>query len=54
MSDADAFEQPIALTISESFTLASLGRISRRNNSGSQTVPGIGLVPTPTAPDVRR
>ncbi|MGD0944826.1 MAG: hypothetical protein ABR972_11210 [Acidimicrobiales bacterium] len=35
MSDADAFEQPAASAISESFTAASLGRISRRNSSGS-------------------
>jgi len=35
MSDADAFEQPMASTISERFTLASLGRISRANHFGS-------------------
>jgi hypothetical protein len=35
MSDADAFERPATSAISESFTFASLGRISRRNSSGS-------------------
>ncbi len=35
MSDADGFEHPIAATISESFTVRSLGRISLRNSSGS-------------------
>jgi hypothetical protein len=35
MSDADALLIPVASTIAEGFTLASLGRISRRNNSGS-------------------
>ena len=35
MSDADALQQPAASAISESFTLASPGRISRRNSSGS-------------------
>jgi hypothetical protein len=35
MSDAYAFEQSAASAISESFTLASPGRISRRKSSGS-------------------
>jgi hypothetical protein len=35
MSLADAFEQPAASAMSMSFTVASLGRISRRNSSGS-------------------
>jgi hypothetical protein len=35
MSDADALEHPAASAISESFTPASLGRMSRRNSSGS-------------------
>jgi hypothetical protein len=35
MSDAKAFEQPAASAISESFTVASLCMISRRNSSGS-------------------
>jgi hypothetical protein len=35
MSDAYAFEQPAASAISESLTLPSFGRISRRNGSGS-------------------
>jgi len=35
MSDADVFEQPMASTISESFTVLSLGSMSRRNSSGS-------------------
>jgi hypothetical protein len=35
MSDAYAFEQPVASTIAESFTSASLGRMPRRNSSGS-------------------
>jgi hypothetical protein len=34
MSEADALEHPIAATISPSGT-PSLGRISRRNSSGS-------------------
>jgi len=40
MSDADAFEQPAASTISGSFMVASRGSTSRRNRSGSCTVPG--------------
>jgi hypothetical protein len=35
MSDADAFEQPMASEISESFTVRSFGKISHRNSSGS-------------------
>jgi hypothetical protein len=35
ISDAYAFEHPAASAISASFTGASLGRISRRNSSGS-------------------
>ncbi len=40
MSEADALQQPAASAMSESFTVCSLGRISRRNSSGSCTVPG--------------
>jgi hypothetical protein len=35
ISGAYAFEQPVASAVSESFTVASLGRISRRNSSES-------------------
>jgi len=35
ISDADAFEQTAASMISDNFTVASLGRMSLRNNSGS-------------------
>jgi hypothetical protein len=35
MSEAYDFESPAASTISESFTIPSLGRISRWNSSGS-------------------
>jgi hypothetical protein len=34
MSEADALQQPAASAMSMSFTVASLGRISRRNSSG--------------------
>ena len=43
MSLADALQQPAASAISESFTLASLGRILRRDSSGSKTAPGLAL-----------
>ena len=49
ISDADAFEQPAASAISESFTLVSPGRISRQNCSGSWTVPGLALSPLHSA-----
>lgn len=39
MSDADAFEQPIACTISESGTVASRDQTSWLNSSGSYSVP---------------
>jgi hypothetical protein len=35
MSDAYAFEELAASTTSESFTVPSLGKMSRRNKSGS-------------------
>jgi hypothetical protein len=40
--------------ISESFTLASLGRISRRNSSGSKTAPGLAFVPLRQRPLANR
>ena len=42
-SDADALLIPVASTISDSLTVASPGRISRANSSGSWTVPGLAL-----------
>jgi hypothetical protein len=41
--DADALEHPAAAMISVSGTDPSLGRISRRNSSGSWTAPGFTL-----------
>jgi hypothetical protein len=49
MSDADALEHPAAAMISASGTLPSLGTISRRNNSRSQTAPGLALSHSDTA-----